>query len=145
VHRALIALALCAIAAGTGGCSLFHHESQQQQFLDALNRGNAAQASQLWLAMKPANRAKLSHSQGLTPSLSPDEIQAQVLRHEEEKAAAEGDDSETVMGDSDNGDVTSEQIEMPGLESDTTGGKLSNLPYYNVPGHVESPPETDSP
>jgi hypothetical protein len=144
-HRTVIAFLLCVLAAAAAGCSLFHHESPQQQFLDALNRGNAAQASQMWLNMTPDARANLSHSQGLKPSLSPDEIQAQVLRHQKEKAAAEGDDTETAMGDSENGDVTAEQVELPGLESDTTGGNLSNLPYYNIPWHVESAPEGNSP
>lgn len=141
---ALIAIALIAAAAGTSGCSLFHHESPQQKFLDALNRGNAAEASQMWLTMSPQSRANLSHSQGMTPNLSPEEIQAQVLRHEKEKAAAEGDDTESAMGDSDDGDVTAEQIETPTQDDDRSDGKLSNLPSYNLPGHTEPAPESDS-
>ena len=140
----LIAIALIALAAGASGCFLFHHESDQQKFLDALNRGNAAEASQMWLTMSPDTRANLSHSQGMTPNLSPEEIQAQVLRHEKEKAQAEGDDTESVMGDSDDGDVTAEQIETPAQDDDRSDGKLSNLPYYNIPGHTETTPEDDS-
>ncbi|MBF6561006.1 MAG: hypothetical protein IVW56_12000 [Candidatus Binataceae bacterium] len=143
-HGALIAIILIAVAAGASGCSLFHHESPQQKFLDALNRGNAAEASQMWLTMSPESRANLSHSQGLTPNLSPEEIQAQVLRHEKERAAAEGDDTESAMGDSDDGDVTAEQIETPAQDDDRSDGKLSNLPSYNPPGSTETAPESDS-
>jgi len=44
--------------AASAGCSLFGSgETPQQKFLDALNRGNSAQASQIWLTMTPEDLA----------------------------------------------------------------------------------------
>ena len=57
------------------GCSLFGGgPTPQQQFLDALNRGNSAQASQIWLGMTPDDRDKFRRGEGMTPAVSSDEI-----------------------------------------------------------------------
>jgi len=57
------------------GCSLFGGgPTPQQQFLDALNRGNSAQASQIWLGMTPDDRDKFRRGEGMTPAVSSDEV-----------------------------------------------------------------------
>ncbi len=61
------------LAVALAGCSLFHHETPQQKMLDALNRGNAAQASQLWHQMSQEDRMKFNRGQGLHPAVPPQE------------------------------------------------------------------------
>jgi hypothetical protein len=102
-----LAIALC--AAILCGCS---HEAKtpQQQFLEALKRGNSAQASQIWLQMDPEERVKFERGQGLQPAQSPKEMQQEVMRRAMEESAGEGSD-----------------------ESSTTqslGGGLGDLPHY---------------
>jgi hypothetical protein len=110
------------------GCSLFHHgDVPQQQFLEALNRGNGAQATQIWLHMSAKDRAKLSHSVGVTPHFSKDELQAQVLKHQEQEAK-EADDQDSDTGSIEEGNINSEIIDMPGADVDTKSGSLLNLP-----------------
>ncbi len=68
--------AAMALILAVSGCSLFGRGRQtpQQQFLDALNRGNSAEASQIWLGMTPEDRNKFRLGQGMTPAASPEEI-----------------------------------------------------------------------
>jgi hypothetical protein len=67
--------AAMALTLALSGCSLFHSgPTPQQQFLDALNRGNSAQASQIWLGMTPDDRDKFRRGEGLTPAVSSDEV-----------------------------------------------------------------------
>ena len=137
---------IAALAVTLAGCSLFRHkgDAPPQRFLSALKQGDGIQASRIWLHMSARDRANLSHGVGIKPQISPAEIQAQVLRHEKEKAAAEdGDDGDasagTITNDINEGDINSEMIEMPGLDSDPAGG-LDSLP--NLPG--ASGPTPDS-
>jgi hypothetical protein len=64
------------------GCSMFHREPPQQQFFDALSRGHAAEASQVWLKMSVEDRAKFQRGEGITPRTSPGQVEAEVLRHQ---------------------------------------------------------------
>ncbi|HEY6395293.1 MAG TPA: hypothetical protein VIX12_07720 [Candidatus Binataceae bacterium] len=68
---------------GMCGCWPFHHkqDTPQQQFMNALNRGNGAEASQIWLQMSPDDRVKFSRSEGMAPQSSPDEIKKRVMEH----------------------------------------------------------------
>jgi hypothetical protein len=75
-HQAMVrrgALVLV-LAAGTAACSLFHHPTPQQQMFDALNRGNAAQASQLWLSMSEKDRLKFKRGEGIAPAVPPEQV-----------------------------------------------------------------------
>ncbi len=58
------------------GCALFgcSRQTPQQKFLDALNRGNSAEASQIWLTMTPEDRNKFQRGQAMTPGVSPQEL-----------------------------------------------------------------------
>ncbi len=62
------------LAAGLGACSWFHHPTPQQQMFDALNRGNAAEASHIWLSMSPKDRMKFSRGEGLKPAVPPEQM-----------------------------------------------------------------------
>jgi redox-sensitive bicupin YhaK (pirin superfamily) len=59
----LLAILLSAIS----GCSYFHKESPQQQYTEALMRGNSMQASQIWLNMSADDRMKFARGEGVTP------------------------------------------------------------------------------
>jgi hypothetical protein len=62
---------LLIVAAALSGCFLFHRETPQQKMLDALNRGNAAQASQIWHQMSQKDRMKFNRGEGLHPAVPP--------------------------------------------------------------------------
>ena len=69
VRAAAVAMVMAA------GCSLFGGgPTPQQQFLDALNRGNPAEASQIWLTMTPDDRDKFRRGEGMTPAASSEEV-----------------------------------------------------------------------
>ncbi len=75
------------------GCWPFHREPPQQQFFDALSRGHAAEASQVWLKMSVEDRTKFQRGEGITPRTSPGQVEAEVLRHQADDAkprSAEG-------------------------------------------------------
>lgn len=135
--------AIAALAIALPGCSLFRHkgDTPPQQFLSALKRGDGIQASRIWLHMSAEDRANLSHGVGIKPRISPAEIEAQVIRHEKEKAAAEDGDADgaATTPDINEGDVDSQIIEMPGLDSDPAG-KLENL--RNLPGASGTLPDS---
>lgn len=85
-----IILILLILAAGIVSCSLFHRETPQQKLFDALNRGNAPEATQIWLHMSLDDRIKFSRGEGIAPAvppqqavkmlsqMAPDEMQGQV-------------------------------------------------------------------
>ena len=77
------------LAAMVSGCSLFHHgETPQQKFLDALNRGNSPEASQIWLTMSPDDRNRWRRGEGLSPAVPPD--QAMKMLNEQGVATDQG-------------------------------------------------------
>ncbi|MGH7917369.1 MAG: hypothetical protein ACREQE_07860 [Candidatus Binataceae bacterium] len=130
---ALIASLLCVVA----GCSLLHRErvTPQQQFLEALQRGDAPAASQIWLHMSPAERADLSHGAGLKPDVTLFERSSRTRlvaspRHAaplmppaarlkakvRQNKKADGDDATFQQGD-----INSQSFEWPGLDADSDG------------------------
>src|ERR1700689_2284981 len=84
---------IAAWAIAVAGCS---SETQQQKFVDAMNHGNSAQASQIWLHMDAQSRLDFSHSQGMQPETSPDDVKKQVMQHVQDKAGT-GDSEGTVV------------------------------------------------
>ncbi len=65
VRASGVVLMLALAAMTVGGCSHHSAETPQQQFLEALKRGNSAQASQIWLHMSPEQRVMFERGQGL--------------------------------------------------------------------------------
>lgn len=93
--------------------------------MDALNRGNSAQASQLWLHMDADDRANLSHNVGFRQEISQDDVARATLKHQQEEAAKNGDDPGAA---SDDGDSDAQQTEVPGIDAGSKAGSLANLP-----------------
>ena len=122
------ALAPIACAIVLSGCWPFGHSgpTAQQQYLDALNHGHSAEASQIWLNMSPEDRQKWARSEGVSPQVSPDEIKKHVMQHYE---AAAGSEQEGNSG------VT--QIAPVG------GAALQNLPSLASPPNPAPPPGAD--
>jgi hypothetical protein len=102
-------IAIAASAIFLAGCWPFHKETDQQKFMDAMNHGNSAQASQIWLGMDANSRADFAHSQGMQPNLSPDEVKKQLTQHYIDKMGG-GDSDETIEQPSPN-------VHLGGLES----------------------------
>ncbi|MFZ0657099.1 MAG: hypothetical protein WBE78_18935 [Candidatus Binataceae bacterium] len=111
----VLAALACAIA--LAGCWPFGHSATpQQQYLDALNHGHSAEASQIWLNMSPEDRAKWARSEGVSPQVSPDEIKKQVMQHYQDQVGSEQE-----------GDSGVTQIMPAG------GAGLQNLPSIAAP------------
>ena len=91
--------------------------------MDALNHGNSAQASQIWLNMDAKSREDFAHSNGMQPNLSPDEVKKQVMQH-----------YQAEMGDNDTG----ESVERP--TPNVHLGGLESLPGYVGPSGA--PPQS---
>lgn len=98
--------------AGLTGC--WHQKTDQQKFLEALNRGNGAQAAEIYRNMDAKSRAALAHNEGIKPKLSAAQIQQQVMQHY-------GTDSDA------DSDQTIESV-TPHVGS----GGLESLPEYNA-------------
>ena len=135
-------MAVTALALAIPACSILHRDrpSPQQQFLEALKRGDSVQASRLWLHMDADDRANLSHGVGFKPDLTPGDVQAAILKHEKEEdekaGAAESRPDEIDQGNS-------ETVEIPGLDRDPNAGSLLSLPSYAAP--AASAPASDAP
>jgi hypothetical protein len=105
---------IAASATILAGC--WHRETDQQKFMEAMNHGNSAQASQIWLNMDAKSRADFAHSQGMQPMLSQEQIRKQVSQHYMDKTGAT-DNEETIERPTPN-------VHLGGLES---------LPEYTAP------------
>jgi len=131
INCAITLTLACAIA--LAGCS---HETQQQKFVDAMEHGNSAQASQIWLHMDAKSRADFSHNEGMTPNTSPDDVKKQVMQHYQDK-----------MGD-DRDEDSDESVEKP--TPNVHLGGLESLPEWvgptgAPPQSVTVPPEIAPP
>ena len=118
----VLAFSIVACGIALAGCS--SHETQQQKFIEAMNHGNAAKANQIWLHMDAGSRADFSHSQGMQPEASPDDLKKQVMKHYQDKMGAEDENS-------------GETIEKP-TPNVHTGG-LESLPEWV--GQQGAPPQ----
>jgi len=92
--------------------------------MDALNRGNSAQASQIWLNMDADDRANLSHNVGFKQEISQDDVARAMLKHQKEEAAKNGDADDAAS----DGDSDEQQTEIPGMDADSNAAGLTNLP-----------------
>jgi len=76
---------------------LHHGETPQQQFTEALGRGDSAQASYLWNNMNAQDRAKFERGEGITPQANPSAIAAQLEQHQEDEQGGEEDASPVTV------------------------------------------------
>jgi hypothetical protein len=125
--RAMIPMMAAAAALALAGCWPFGRSAPtpQQQFLDALNHGHSAEASQIWLNMSEEDRLKWAHSEGVAPSASPEEVKKRVIQHYEDE-----------MGEGEND--TSESIEQ--VSPELGGAGIQNLPAIGT-SPESMPPE----
>lgn len=117
---------LLLIAAAIGACSWFHHPTPQQQMLDALNHGNAAQASHIWQEMSQKDRMKFNRGQGFTPAVPPEQVVKKLTEMSPDEAQ---------------GSIT---IRPP----NTAGGSLLDLPQLqhpqaDTPAPAAAPPASE--
>jgi hypothetical protein len=119
-------------AISLAGC--WSHETQQQKFVDAMDHGNSAQASQIWLHMDAKSRADFSHNEGMTPNTSPDDVKKQVMQHYQDKLGGDENNDETVEKPTPN-------VHLGGLESLPEWVGPTGAP----PLAVTVPPETAPP
>ena len=136
----LVATAAAALALAIPACSMLHREkpSPQQQFLEALKRGDSVQASRVWLRMDADDRANLSHGVGFKPDLTPGDVQAAILKHEKEEDEKAGG-TESRPDEIEQGN--SETVEIPGLDIDPKAGSLLSLPSYAEPAVTAPAPD----
>jgi hypothetical protein len=104
-------IAIAASAITLAGCWPFHKETDQQKFMEAMNHGNSAQASQIWLGMDANSRADFAHSQGMQPNLSPDEVKKQLTQHYIDKMGGGDNNSEETI------EQPTPNVHLGGLES----------------------------
>ena len=85
----LASAGVAAATLGIAGCGLFHRgETPQEQFTEALERGNSTQASYIWNNMSTQDREKFERGEGLSPKTDPSAIAAQIEQHQEEQTPA---------------------------------------------------------
>src|ERR1700692_4922070 len=77
---AMSVISFLSIAAS--GCFLWHSKSPQQQYTEALMRGNSMEASQVWLNMSAEDRMKFARGEGINPDDSvAKDAQQQIMNH----------------------------------------------------------------
>lgn len=107
-------LLLTIVLSAASGCSLFHKKSPQQEYTEALMRGNSMQASQVWLNMSPEDRMKFARGEGFQPDQSGQKKDVQqMLTNHYANQSGEG---------SSNAEQTEEQMPTP------LGASLKDLP-----------------
>lgn len=74
---------MLAVVVVASGCWPFHKESPQQQYSEALMRGNSMQASQIWLKMNAEDRMKFARGEGITPDkqMTKKDVQQMMMDH----------------------------------------------------------------
>jgi hypothetical protein len=123
------------LVGGVPGCSLFHcGESPQQQFIEAVQRGNSGQASQLWMTMNAEDRANFGYGIGFKPEVPVAAVTAALARQHKAAAADDGHSGNFTT-------VSTQTVEYPGLDMDLRAGNLQNLPNLTTVDPL--PPATD--
>jgi hypothetical protein len=81
-------LLLAVVLAASSGCFLFHKKSPQQEYTEALMRGNSMQASQVWLNMSPDDRMKFARGEGFQPDQAAQkkDVQQMMMKHYENQS-----------------------------------------------------------
>jgi len=85
MRKRLSILLIAASAGAASGCSLFHHgKSPQQQYMEALMRGNSVQAATIYTSMSQDDRMKLSRGEGFSPKAAgqdEDSVKRSIMDH----------------------------------------------------------------
>jgi|HubBroStandDraft_1064217.scaffolds.fasta_scaffold48404_2 hypothetical protein len=127
MNRACSLILAAAAAFAVCGCWPFHRSpSPQQQFLEAINHGEVAQANQIWLHMNAQDRANLAHNEGIVPEMQPNEIKKQLEDHYTKEMEGQSD-------------VSDQQVES--VTPGTGGGTLQDLRSY-VPTPAPAPADS---
>ena len=121
ISKPALVFLIVASAIIIAGC--WHRETDQQKFVEAMNHGSAAQASQIWLNMDAKSRADFSHNLGMHPDMSSDEVKKQLTQHYEDQTGADNS-GQTI-------DRPAPYVHLGGLQS---------LPEW--PGASGAPPPT---
>ena len=81
------------------GCFLFHKKSPQQEYTEALMRGNSMQASQMWLNMSPEDRMKFARGEGFAPDQAEQkkDVQQMLLNHYQNQSESGGEQMQEQM------------------------------------------------
>jgi hypothetical protein len=128
--KSTLALLVAASAIVLAGC--WHRETDQQKFLNAMNHGSAAQASQIWLNMDAKSRADFSHNQGMQPNVSPDEMNKQLTQHYQDETGADNS-GQTI-------DRPAPYVHLGGLQSLPEWSGPSGAPPQAVTVPTQNPP-----
>ncbi|HXN86177.1 MAG TPA: hypothetical protein VN867_08900, partial [Candidatus Binataceae bacterium] len=87
--RLAISMVIGLMAIAASGC--WHSKSPQQQYTEALMRGNSMQASQVWLNMSQEDRMKFSRGEGIKPDdTAAKDAQQQIMNHYKDETGEEG-------------------------------------------------------
>jgi hypothetical protein len=84
------------LALSGAGCAS-SKQTPQQQFTDALMRGNAAQAAYIWNNMSTRDRTSFNRGEGIKPQVDSGAIASQIVQHQSD--ATGQDDADDNAGD----------------------------------------------
>jgi redox-sensitive bicupin YhaK (pirin superfamily) len=112
--RFTFALAMLLSAAG---CWPFHKESPQQQYTEALMRGNSMQASQVWLKMSPEDRMKFARGEGISPDKQTTQKDVQQMLRDHASESGEGPSNAEQMEEQMPTPLGASLKQLPGVES----------------------------
>src|SRR3989442_272237 len=88
--RSSIVLLAIAMSAASG-CFLFHKQSPQQQYTEALMHGNSMQASQVWIHMSPEARMRFGGGEGFKPDKpTQKDVHKMMMNHDNESSEGGG-------------------------------------------------------
>jgi redox-sensitive bicupin YhaK (pirin superfamily) len=115
--KKLPSVLLLAMVLSAPGCFLFHKESPQQQYTEALMHGNSMQASQVWLHMSPEDRMKFARGEGIQPNQesSQKDVQQMLTNHAGE--SGEGPSNAEQMEEQMPTPLGASLKQLPGAES----------------------------
>jgi len=85
--RACVGATFVATVLFASGCWPWSHHDKppQQQYAEALTRGNSMQASQIWLNMSPEDRLKFARGEGISPQADEGDVKHQIAHHYEDR------------------------------------------------------------
>jgi hypothetical protein len=90
---------LALLLSSAAGCFLFNKKTPQQEYTEALMRGNSMQASQVWLNMSPEDRMKFARGEGFKPDDSTQkDVQQMMMNHSNQSGEESQEQMPTPLG-----------------------------------------------